>query len=155
MAKQREYNKNQEEQSSFVWDWKGSILSTNPCVGRFIGEYTFPLQLLNSNIASTLISKVIKIIFILYVLNQIHLLPHSLSAIVSKTLFWPTLPITLSRRIGKWSNTIIDDVVMMGGAPVGFLNIPEKLSKEYGVKGVINMCAEYKGPIQKYKKTWH
>lgn len=44
----------------------------------------------------------------LYILNQKHLLPRPLSAIVSKSLFWPTLPITVSRRIGKWI-TRVDD----------------------------------------------
>lgn len=148
----REYIDDQEEQNSSQWSWRGSILSTNPCISSFTAEYPFPIQLLNPKIASNLISKLVKIICILYILNQINLLPHFLSALISRTMFWPTLPITLSRRIGKWSNTIVDDVVIMGGAPVGFLNIPERLSKEYGVKGVINMCAEYKGPLRKYKK---
>ena len=39
----------------------------------------------------------------LYILNQNHMLPRPLSAVVSKGLFWPTLPITVSRRIGKWA----------------------------------------------------
>jgi hypothetical protein len=68
----------------------------------------------------------------LYVLNQKHLLPKPLSAVVSKTLFWPTLPITVGRRIGQWS-TVVDDVVVMGGAPFGFAKIPEKLHESYGV----------------------
>ena len=68
----------------------------------------------------------------LYVLNQKHLLPKPLSAVVSETLFWPTLPITVGRRIGKWS-TVIDDVVVMGGAPFGFAQIPEKLHRSFGV----------------------
>jgi hypothetical protein len=68
----------------------------------------------------------------LYVLNQKHLLPKPLSAVVSKTLFWPTLPITVGRRIGQWS-TVVDDVVVMGGAPFGFAKIPEKLHDSYGV----------------------
>ena len=46
----------------------------------------------------------------LYVLNQQHLLPYNLSKIVSKVLFWPTLPITIFRRLGKWE-TVIDDTV--------------------------------------------
>ena len=62
----------------------------------------------------------------LYILNQARVLPAPLSAIVSKTLFWPTLPITVGKRIGKWKTTI-DDTVIMGGAPFGFVKIPEKL----------------------------
>jgi hypothetical protein len=44
----------------------------------------------------------------LYLLNQKHMLPRPIGALVSKALFWPTLPITLSRRIGKWV-TPVDD----------------------------------------------
>ena len=88
---------------------------------------------------------------ILYILNQKHLLPRPLSAVVSRVLFWPTLPITYSKRIGKWI-TVIDDTVVMGGAPIHLLNYPEILRKEYGVKGVINLCQEYRGPIHEYKR---
>jgi hypothetical protein len=69
----------------------------------------------------------------LYILNQKHALPRPLSAVVSKTLFWPTMPITASRRIGKWI-TRIDNTVVMGGAPFGFLEYPEKLYEDYGVR---------------------
>eukprot|EP00542_Grammatophora_oceanica_P011425 CAMPEP_0194038048 /NCGR_PEP_ID=MMETSP0009_2-20130614/10317_1 /TAXON_ID=210454 /ORGANISM="Grammatophora oceanica, Strain CCMP 410" /LENGTH=311 /DNA_ID=CAMNT_0038680419 /DNA_START=23 /DNA_END=958 /DNA_ORIENTATION=+ len=87
----------------------------------------------------------------LYILNQKHMLPKPLSGIVSKVLFWPTLPITVSRRIGEWS-TVVDDTVIVGGAPFGFAGIPEKLQKEFGVAGVINMCDEYEGPTKTYKR---
>lgn len=69
----------------------------------------------------------------LYILNQKHMLPKPLAAIVSKTLFWPTLPITYSLRIGKWS-TVIDDTVLMGGCPFGWASMPERLYDEYGVR---------------------
>jgi len=99
-----------------------------------------------------LVSKVaLGAVVTLYVLNQQHLLPRGLSSIVSKTLFWPTLPITFSKRIGKWS-TSVDDVVVLGGAPFGWLNFPKKLHDDYGVRGVINMCEEYEGPTKQYKK---
>ena len=68
----------------------------------------------------------------LYVLNQKHLLPRPLSAIVSKVLFWPTLPITVARRIGRWE-TVIDDTVVMGGAPFGFARLPERLYDDFSV----------------------
>lgn len=68
----------------------------------------------------------------LYVMNQTHNLPKPISALVSKYLFWPTLPITVSKRIGKWV-TDIDDTVVLGGAPFGFANIPERLYNDYGV----------------------
>lgn len=69
----------------------------------------------------------------LYVLNQKHMLPKPLAAIVSKALFWPTLPITASRRIGTWT-TVVDETVMIGGAPIGFAGIPERLYEDYGVR---------------------
>jgi len=87
----------------------------------------------------------------LYLLNQSHLLPKPLAAVVSKVLFYPSLPITASKRIGNWV-TQIDKTVVMGGAPFGFLNYPQRLKDEYGVKGVINMCEEWRGPVRQYKK---
>jgi hypothetical protein len=69
----------------------------------------------------------------LYILNQNHMLPMPLGRIVSKALFWPTMPLTVSKRIGSWSNTVVDDTVILGGAPFGFCNIPEKLYRNYGV----------------------
>mmetsp|Transcript_5284 Transcript_5284/g.10078 ORF Transcript_5284/g.10078 Transcript_5284/m.10078 type:complete len:366 (+) Transcript_5284:120-1217(+) len=87
----------------------------------------------------------------LYILNQQHMLPRGLSSVVSKTLFWPTLPITVSKRLGKWS-TQVDDTVIMGGAPIGWLNVPKKLHDKYGVRSVINLCEEYKGPTKQYQK---
>jgi hypothetical protein len=47
------------------------------------------------------------------------------------------------------SSTII---VLIGGAPFDFARIPEKLYNEHNVRGVINMCEEYKGPLRKYKE---
>ena len=69
----------------------------------------------------------------LYILNQKHLLPHSISKVVSQVLFWPTLPITISKRLGKWY-TPIDETIIMGGAPFGFANIPELLYEQYDVR---------------------
>jgi hypothetical protein len=100
---------------------------------------------------SLCLKTVVGITVALYILNQKHCLPRPLAAVVSKTLFWPTLPITVCRRIGSWS-TVVDDTVVMGGCPFGFANIPEHLYDEYGVRGVINMCKEYAGPASKYKQ---
>lgn len=74
--------------------------------------------------------------FVLYVLNQKHLLPRPLSAIVSKVLFWPTLPVTAISRLGTWS-TVIDDTVVIGAAPFGFIDYPERLYTEYGVSSCV------------------
>jgi hypothetical protein len=49
----------------------------------------------------------------LYILNQKHMLPRPIGAVVSKALFWPTLPITLSRRIGKWVTPVDDTGTMV------------------------------------------
>mmetsp|Transcript_5539 Transcript_5539/g.11478 ORF Transcript_5539/g.11478 Transcript_5539/m.11478 type:complete len:432 (+) Transcript_5539:93-1388(+) len=87
----------------------------------------------------------------LYVLNQKHMLPKPMGIWVSKLLFWPTLPITLSRRIGKWT-TVVDETVVIGGAPFGFMGYPERLAEKFGVKGVVNMCDEYHGPVSSYRK---
>lgn len=87
----------------------------------------------------------------LYVLNQNHLLPKPMSKVVSKVLFWPTIPITVSRRIGKWT-TQVDDAVLIGGAPFGFMKYPNKLAKQFNVRGVVNMCDEYRGPVSAYKR---
>ena len=68
----------------------------------------------------------------LYILNQKHMLQRPLSSKVSRYLFWPTLPITVCRRLGKWFTTI-DEKIVLGGAPLGFFNYPEKLYKECNV----------------------
>ena len=78
----------------------------------------------------------------LYVLNQKHLLPRPLSSVVSKVLFWPSLPITIVRRLGQWE-TVIDDTVVMGGAPFGFARLPERLHDDFGVSQqvMVKVCA--------------
>jgi len=117
----------------------------------FIENITKTAIIHPDNITKLLFKVVMGTVVTLYVLNQKHVLPKPLSAIVSKTLFWPTLPITISRRIGKWC-TDIDDTVVIGGAPFGFLGYPKKLYNDYGVRGVINMCEEYHGPCKAYKE---
>lgn len=86
----------------------------------------------------------------LYALNQSHLLPRPLSRIVSRVLFWPTLPITVVKRLGHWT-TDMDDTVTMGGAPFGFLGFPRDLYENRGIRGVINLCDEYPGPARDYQ----
>lgn len=78
----------------------------------------------------------------LYVLNQKHLLPRPISSVVSKLLFWPTLPITVCKRIGNWI-TPVDDTVVLGGAPFGFAGIPEELYSKYDVS------------FEKKTPSWH
>lgn len=73
-------------------------------------------------------------IVILYVLNQKHLLPRSVGRVVSKLLFWPTLPLNRNVLLRKPWMTEIDDCVVLGGAPLDFLNFPEKICYDYGVR---------------------
>lgn len=40
----------------------------------------------------------------------------------------------------------------MGGAPFGFFGIPQHLAKQYQIKGIVNMCDEYKGPTRQYER---
>ena len=87
---------------------------------------------------------------LLYGLFQKKVFPHNVARLVSKILFIPTLPLTLLMR---WNNlsTMIDDTVILGTAPVGFLGHVERMHKQ-GVKGVVNMCTEYAGPQDYYAR---
>lgn len=81
----------------------------------------------------------------LYLLNQGRLLPQPLSAVVSRVLFWPTLPITVGRRLGRWT-TVIDETVIMGGAPFGFAGYPKKLYEQFHVRTDVSYylrCCEF------------
>lgn len=83
-----------------------------------------------------------------WLLFQKKLLPKPVSMIVSKIFFYPTFPITAIMRLGNYW-TKLDDTLIMGCAPMGFLGHPEKLYR-MGVRGVINMCYEYPGPKSSY-----
>jgi len=39
----------------------------------------------------------------------------------------------------------------MGGAPFGFAGLPEKLYQKYDIRGTVNLCEEYRGPIKQYQ----
>ncbi|CAM9444143.1 unnamed protein product [Phaeothamnion confervicola] len=85
-----------------------------------------------------------------YALFQAHLLPLPVARLVSHLYFWPTMPLTLASR---WSNyfTVMDDRIMLGAAPLAALGHVEVLHN-LGVVGVVNMCAEYNGPVAQYRK---
>lgn len=96
-------------------------------------------------------------IVVLWVLFQKKLLPHPAAKFVSKLLFYPTFPITAMMRYGNYW-TKLDNTLMLGCAPMGYMNHPDKLYK-MGVRGVINMCYEYSGPKSHYarlgiKQVW-
>lgn len=44
------------------------------------------------------------------------------------------------------------DTVYLGAAPVGFLGHADTLHAK-GVVGVINMCGEYRGPLDEYDRV--
>ena len=83
------------------------------------------------------------------------LLPHRLSAVASRAYFYPTLPLTYARltllppHAGLW--TEVDDHVVVGAAPCAWLRHPERLHA-LGVRAVVNLCAEYAGPVEAYER---
>ena len=85
---------------------------------------------------------------ITYVAFQKKLLSQQVTAVVAKILFWPTFPITALLRLNNYW-TPIDDHVIIGCAPMGFLEHPLKLHR-LGVGAVINLCDEYGGPQSAY-----
>jgi atypical dual specificity phosphatase len=87
---------------------------------------------------------------ITYFLFQKKLLPLEVSKVVSKVFFLPTFPITALMRLGNYW-TKIDDTLILGCAPMGFLGHPDELYK-LGVRGVVNMCYEYPGPKASYAR---
>jgi atypical dual specificity phosphatase len=88
----------------------------------------------------------------LYLLNQNHCLPRPLSGWVSRVLFYPTLPITVLRRLGTSWETVIDDTVLLGGVPLwGRL---QALHRDHDVRAVVNLCQEYAGPsLEFYRRV--
>ena len=85
---------------------------------------------------------------LIYFLFQKKLLSKGLSKIVSKIFFFPTFPITALLRINNYWTTI-DETLILGCAPMGFLGHPKKLYN-LGVRSVINMQTEYGGPVSYY-----
>jgi len=86
-----------------------------------------------------------------FFLFQKKLLPLPISKIVSKLFFLPTFPFTALLRLGNYW-TKIDDTLILGCAPFGFLGHPDMLYK-IGVRGAINMCYEYPGPVSHYERV--
>ncbi|RHY34000.1 hypothetical protein DYB32_001234 [Aphanomyces invadans] len=88
---------------------------------------------------------------IVYVAFQLHLLPRSIASVVSKVYFFPTWPLTyLSRRTAYY--TLVDSHVFVGAAPMEFMGHVSQMASR-GVRGVVNMCDEYEGPVHAYKKA--
>ena len=85
-----------------------------------------------------------------YVAFQKKLLPKKVSRVAARVYFWPTLPITFGMRWGKLK-TQMDETVMVGVAPVGLGISPAQLHT-LGVRAVINLCDEYRGPVEEYAR---
>lgn len=93
---------------------------------------------------------VIGILVLVYVLFQLHLLPDAVARVASVIFFYPTMPFTYFSRCNNYW-TLIDSHVFLGAAPIRFLNHVEQLHAR-GVRGVINLCSEYRGPTDLYRK---
>jgi atypical dual specificity phosphatase len=85
-----------------------------------------------------------------YALFQKKLLPKPIAKIVSVLFFYPTYPVTYLLRWKNWK-TQVDDTLILGVAPMSVLNHPQQLHK-MGVRGVVNMCHEYSGPMAEYNE---
>ena len=87
---------------------------------------------------------------ILYGMFQKKMLPQNVSTVVSKLMFFPTLPFTYLQRVGNLF-TEVDSTVILGTAPLQLLGHPKELYSR-GVRGVVNMCSEYAGPQAAYRE---
>lgn len=85
-----------------------------------------------------------------YLAFQKKLLPKALGRVAARVYFYPTLPFTFGLRWGRLV-TKVDDHVYMGVAPVAFGASPDKLFQR-GIRGVVNLCDEYRGPTQEYSR---
>lgn len=88
---------------------------------------------------------------IIYAMFQKKVFGPIMTKVVSKVLFYPTLPITMLMRWGNlWST--VDDTLILGTAPLSILNHPEQMHAR-GIRGVVNMCGEYPGPVSAYARV--
>ena len=88
---------------------------------------------------------------IIYGLFQCRCVPAPIARILARIFFYPTLPLTyLQRHRNYW--TLIDAHVFLGAAPLVWLGHVDALYAR-GVRAVINMCDEYPGPIQAYRRV--
>jgi hypothetical protein len=78
------------------------------------------------------------------------MLPKPMARVASKVFFYPTFPFTAIMRLGNFW-TPVDDTVILGCAPMAIFDHPTQLYK-MGVRGVVNMCYEYAGPITSYRQ---
>ncbi|ETW10257.1 hypothetical protein, variant [Aphanomyces invadans] len=93
---------------------------------------------------------VVAALAVVYVAFQLHLLPRPLASIAGKLFIFPMWPFTyLARRSNYY--TEIDDTVILGAIPIVWMGHVSQMVS-LGVRGVVNVCDEYGGPIATYKK---
>lgn len=92
-----------------------------------------------------------------YILFQKHALPHTLAKYVGRCYFWPCVGCSIYGNHvefkGEWWAPVDDEqpVVLLGQAPLftSYLNELDAM----GVKAVINLCDEFKGPTRFYRRN--
>ena len=94
--------------------------------------------------------------FLPYICFQLHLLPHDVGKCVGRLYFRPCLPCTIySNKVefkGKWWAYVDESTppVLLGQAPL-FQSQLRELDM-LGVRAVVNLCDEFKGPSHAYRK---
>ncbi|KDO29051.1 hypothetical protein SPRG_06106 [Saprolegnia parasitica CBS 223.65] len=85
-----------------------------------------------------------------YAAFQLHWLPVPLARIAGRLYFYPTLPLTyIARRKNYY--TLVDSHVFLGAVPIAALGHVDQLHAR-GVRAVVNLCDEYAGPVEAYRK---
>jgi atypical dual specificity phosphatase len=87
---------------------------------------------------------------VVFAAYQKHYLPNPVARVVGRASFYPTWPFTyISRRNDYW--TLMASHVMLGAAPMSFMGHVRDLHAR-GVRAVVNLCDEYTGPTDDYRK---
>jgi len=89
-----------------------------------------------------------------YALFAAKKLPLEAARVVGRIAFWPTLPgLFISNRLRNGSNwwSKIDDMVYLGAVPLVSMGHVDTMY-QMGIRAVVNLCDEYEGPVEEYKK---
>ena len=91
-----------------------------------------------------------------YMIFQKHMCPRRGGQCVGRCYFWPCAPCSIAGNYhefkGKWWAYVDDEKppVLLGQAPLFDSQI--KTLESLGVKAIINLCDEFKGPARTYRK---
>lgn len=91
------------------------------------------------------------ILVVVYILNQKHFFRPSVTAIVSKLYFYPSLSLTWLSHLRRPWWAAVDKGVYVGAVPLVCLGHVKQLHK-CGVRAVINLQDEYTGPSRAYRE---